>query len=105
MWRPPPRSTRTDTLFPYTPLFRSRPDRASLPPLRAARLLPARLSAAAPQAVGGRARARRHAIPVRAAVRPRLDRPDPAERPAHEGRLQDVRISTSARCEIGRAHV
>src|SRR3546814_15002979 len=23
MTRPPPRSTRTDTLFPYTPLFRS----------------------------------------------------------------------------------
>src|SRR3546814_1988475 len=25
MIRRPPRSTRTDTLFPYTPLFRSRP--------------------------------------------------------------------------------
>src|SRR3546814_17233803 len=25
MRRPPPRSTRTDTLFPYTTLFRSRP--------------------------------------------------------------------------------
>src|SRR3546814_1918743 len=25
MIRPPPRSTRTDTLFPYTPLFRSTP--------------------------------------------------------------------------------
>src|SRR3546814_2727384 len=25
MMRPPPRSTRTDTLFPYTPLFRSSP--------------------------------------------------------------------------------
>src|SRR3546814_16181567 len=25
MIRPPPRSTRTDTLFPYTPLFRSAP--------------------------------------------------------------------------------
>src|SRR3546814_12481689 len=24
--RPPPRSTRTDTLFPYTTLFRSTPD-------------------------------------------------------------------------------
>src|SRR3546814_15559416 len=33
---PPPRSTRTDTLFPYTTLFRSRPDktrRSSLEPL------------------------------------------------------------------------
>src|SRR3546814_20040142 len=27
MIRRPPRSTRTDTLFPYTPLFRSRPPR------------------------------------------------------------------------------
>src|SRR3546814_10442695 len=27
MVRPPPRSTRTDTLFPYTTLFRSRPGR------------------------------------------------------------------------------
>src|SRR3546814_9478796 len=27
MIRRPPRSTRTDTLFPYTTLFRSRPDR------------------------------------------------------------------------------
>src|SRR3546814_8330149 len=26
MIRPPPRSTRTDTLFPYTTLFRSSPD-------------------------------------------------------------------------------
>src|SRR3546814_17190219 len=26
MLRPPPRSTRTDTLFPYTTLFRSRVD-------------------------------------------------------------------------------
>src|SRR3546814_14587105 len=32
MIRRPPRSTRTDTLFPYTPLFRSRvPDIALLP--------------------------------------------------------------------------
>src|SRR3546814_16777141 len=31
MIRPPPRSTRTDTLFPYTALFRSLP--APLPPI------------------------------------------------------------------------
>src|SRR3546814_1295056 len=30
MIRRPPRSTRTDTLLPYTPLFRSCPDCASL---------------------------------------------------------------------------
>src|SRR3546814_4145063 len=28
--RPPPRSTRTDTLFPYTTLFRSRPARGAV---------------------------------------------------------------------------
>src|SRR3546814_2453003 len=32
MIRRPPRSTRTDTLFPYTPLFRSR-SRYRLPPM------------------------------------------------------------------------
>src|SRR3546814_6714707 len=33
MIRPPPRCTRTDTLFPYTTLFRSRRDvRVQLPP-------------------------------------------------------------------------
>src|SRR3546814_17212160 len=35
MVRRPPRSTRTDTLFPYTPLFRSRPrPRRQCPPCR-----------------------------------------------------------------------
>src|SRR3546814_3035049 len=32
MIRRPPRSTRTDTLFPYTTLFRSRADAARLKP-------------------------------------------------------------------------
>src|SRR3546814_1253831 len=32
MIRRPPRSTRTDTLFPYTTLFRSRPNPAKLGP-------------------------------------------------------------------------
>src|SRR3546814_1833777 len=35
MIRRPPRSTRTDTLFPYTTLFRSRPHRARAPQLSA----------------------------------------------------------------------
>src|SRR3546814_2228302 len=30
MIRRPPRSTRTDALFPYTPLFRSKPDNSRL---------------------------------------------------------------------------
>src|SRR3546814_2229132 len=81
MIRPPPRSTRTDTLFPYTTLFRSLPARHSRrarasgrtrqrhrPPLRTAgharrrdgptRLLPV---AAAPAALAERARRRGHA--------------------------------------------
>src|SRR3546814_2614569 len=36
MIRRPPRSTRTDTLFPYTTLFRSPPLRAGRPPGHAA---------------------------------------------------------------------
>src|SRR3546814_4264472 len=34
MRRRPPRSTRTDTLFPYTTLFRSAPPAAAAPPRR-----------------------------------------------------------------------
>src|SRR3546814_19315910 len=41
MIRPPPRATRTDTLFPYTPLFRS----AAATPMSAG---PGRISAARP---------------------------------------------------------
>src|SRR3546814_3736671 len=37
MIRRPPRSTRTDTLFPYTTLFRSSPPRSASPPGRSAR--------------------------------------------------------------------
>src|SRR3546814_7097657 len=35
MIRRPPRSTRTDTLFPYTTLFRSRPDQSGVKALTA----------------------------------------------------------------------
>src|SRR3546814_4471994 len=38
MIRRPPRSTRTDTLFPYTTLFRSRPSRVA--PLRPRAVIP-----------------------------------------------------------------
>src|SRR3546814_2643129 len=42
MIRRPPRSTRTDTLFPYTTLFRSHHERPGFPPLPPAksRLIP-----------------------------------------------------------------
>src|SRR3546814_12834287 len=42
MIRRPPRSTRTDTLFPYTTLFRSKQRRALQPFLRKAMKLPAK---------------------------------------------------------------
>src|SRR3546814_20727195 len=42
MIRRPPRSTRTDTLFPYTTLFRSLPVRASLEAAPQKSSLPAR---------------------------------------------------------------
>src|SRR3546814_10378173 len=39
MIRRPPRSTRTDTLFPYTTLFRSHREQAILPALQSALIL------------------------------------------------------------------
>src|SRR3546814_9385936 len=62
MIRRPPRSTRTDTLFPYTTLFRSRRPAAARP-ARAHGAAPGARSGQAPAggARGGRARARLHA--------------------------------------------
>src|SRR3546814_17494522 len=55
MIRRPPRSTRTDTLFPYTTLFRSRrSDRGSCAPARSAR----RAGRPPSSRAAGRARAR-----------------------------------------------
>src|SRR3546814_2030865 len=51
MIRRPPRSTRTDTLFPYTTLFRSPVRERLLPPQRAARRA-ARADARAPVHAG-----------------------------------------------------
>src|SRR3546814_4991636 len=44
MIRRPPRSTRTDTLFPYTTLFRSRPDRYGVCQRRRRRRMAAHLA-------------------------------------------------------------
>src|SRR3546814_17171271 len=74
MIRRPPRSTRTDTLFPYTTLFRSTGDR--VPPVPGQLYRRARRGAA-----GGRAPARRPAGGggrLRAADQPR--RRPPADR-------------------------
>src|SRR3546814_9252734 len=61
MIRRPPRSTRTDTLFPYTTLFRS-------PALRALRRLRAAAALRAGRPAGVQ---RRAALPARARTRPR----------------------------------
>src|SRR3546814_16516710 len=73
MIRRPPRSTRTDTLFPYTTLFRSLPG-AAPPPLRAGQR---RAAHAVPGAVAPRERGHAAARPRRR--RPR-DRPAPGLR-------------------------
>src|SRR3546814_17568545 len=102
VFRLPPRSTRTDTLVPYTALFRALPRR------RAAR--------------GGRARARRDLLRRGAWwLRPRPARRDRDLRGARrrlpvDGRLyldpqhggvddRPVRQRCAARAQIGRAHV
>src|SRR3546814_20912980 len=46
MIRPPPRSTRSDTLFPYTPLFRSKERLNDLLNLATIHLLPQKADAA-----------------------------------------------------------
>src|SRR3546814_11333154 len=64
MIRRPPRSTRTDTLFPYTTLFRSQPQgpavrhRAGAPGARRWRTAPVRVRADQPAAAGAGAAAR-----------------------------------------------
>src|SRR3546814_3399386 len=73
MIRRPPRSTRTDTLFPYTTLFRS------------VGYLPDRLSAVARHADAQRADRRRNA--ARAAAM-RIFRARGAEPAAHHGRAR-----------------
>src|SRR3546814_2816676 len=65
MIRRPPRSTRTDTLFPYTTLFRS--------PVRPAALHPARLPG---HRRAGAAAGHQHVFPVQA--EPGADGPDAA---------------------------
>src|SRR3546814_6381027 len=50
MIRPPPRSTRTDTLFPYTTLFRSRPSGSRA--RRSSRGYPEWCGSASPRQIG-----------------------------------------------------
>src|SRR3546814_17000741 len=60
MIRRPPRATRTDTLFPYTTLFRSQPDR--LAALRPNPVGEPRVADARPGMVQGRVEVRKAAV-------------------------------------------
>src|SRR3546814_14205603 len=97
MIRRPPRSTRTDTLFPYTTLFRSqRSRRARLPGLFCAPALPADLACAD---VRRRRTRSARTTTTRVAGEPAAGRRD---------RLSVQSLSeprTDARDQIGRAHV
>src|SRR3546814_3710974 len=114
MIRRPPRSTRTDTLFPYTTLFRSTA-RAWL--AAGARRRVPRLRAAVPGPVRARPRTR-HRLPVRQPEHGRCllrgaqgTRPASAADPPREVRFVQVvtaRAGIAALvgdAKIGRAHV
>src|SRR3546814_6491149 len=60
MIRRPPRSTRTDTLFPYTPLFRSWPHHRGAPALRPQRPAPPLAGSAARDGAAARGGTGRH---------------------------------------------
>src|SRR3546814_2269202 len=89
MLRPPPRSTRTDTLFPYTTLFRSlQPDLPGRPAGRARRV-----------ARGGAGR-RRQRVPANPLHHHPADLPDDLLRSEeHTSELQSLmRISYAVFC-------
>src|SRR3546814_3760021 len=82
MIRRPPRSTRTDTLFPYTTLFRSRHDRIRKFPEE-----------------GSCANAHRYAVPLDQLDRLRGGRADQARSEEHTSELQSLmRISYAVFC-------
>src|SRR3546814_9629129 len=100
MIRRPPRSTRTDSLFPYTTLFRS--------PLPALRRRPVRARGHADQRRQGRCAVADRAPQPRRPPRPRADREDEGTDPAadvrrrseeHTSELQSLlRISYAVFC-------
>src|SRR3546814_15482360 len=99
MRRRPPRSTRTDTLFPYTTLFRSTRDAASTPPARRSRTgAGGRVRSRGP---GGSSRPRAfHLVPRGAPDRP-PGRPNSARSRSeeHTSELQSLmRISYAVFC-------
>src|SRR3546814_9690818 len=102
MKRRPPRSTRTDTLFPYTTLFRSRHRRAGSGP-GGNRQIWHHLAGGAPRPAGGSDRAGRKARARHRAFK--SDDPGPLHPPArgrseeHTSELQSLmRISYAVFC-------
>src|SRR3546814_7728636 len=89
MIRRPPISTRTDTLFPYTPLFRA--DMSALTPVDAKALADIALFAALPPAVLEEAAAMARARPLPRGLRI-FDQGEPAGR-AHALLSGGVRIT------------
>src|SRR3546814_1126076 len=69
MIRRPPRSTRTDTLFPYTTLFRSRPSRAAPSPACLCASRPPRRSTYRARARKSRARSEEHTSELQSLMR------------------------------------
>src|SRR3546814_12351344 len=99
MIRRPPRSTRTDTLFPYTTLFRSHVPISMRPTLLLALAFVALLSTACT----------RSPAPVDAATSsspgPAPAEPAAANPPASPAAAPTVHLALSGEGQIGRAHV
>src|SRR3546814_4322933 len=97
MVRRPPRSTRTDTLFPYTTLFRSRRPRRTLPRRSRTRRAPRRTRSAyrrsSRRAGDGRGRDRRRASRTNRRRRARVKRVRSEE---HTSELQSLMRSSYA---------
>src|SRR3546814_19996064 len=90
MIRRPPRSTRTDTLFPYTPLFRSWPHHRGAPALRPQRPAPPLAGSAARDGAAARGGTGRHR---RADRRPRrLPQSGGAHRQRRSGSSEEGRV-------------
>src|SRR3546814_4727139 len=101
MIRRPPRSTRTDTLFPYTTLVRSRPGARPLRPCPAAmELAPGGARDLTGHRRQGSDRPRRNGAGPRRGQRPAVDQARPGERSEeHTSELQSLmRISYAVLC-------
>src|SRR3546814_7327635 len=95
MIRRPPRSTRTDTLFPYTTLFRSLSGAAILAPMQAAMAQ----DAAAPEAPAAQAETYPGEILVTAQRREERVQDIPVRSEEHTSELQSLmRISYAVFC-------